>query len=421
MPAISSESLAVRPADQLGAAVGSPSKRVWVERLQLTDFRNYRSLQFNLGPSPVVLTGANGSGKTNLLEAVSLLTSGQGLRRVPYLELARMGATRWTVAARLVTPLGPLNIGTALAEAPLESRRGDQQPGRNPGRIVHLDGARQSGSGTLAHHVEVVWLLPAMDGLFTGPGSERRRFLDRLICGLDPSYRSLLGQFERAMQQRNRLLADGARDGSRFVAFERIMAEAGVAIAAARAVAIAELRAAIGARRNAGIGALFPWAELTLVGTLETELGSQPAVEVEDAYCELLARERERDRTAGRTLEGPHRSDLAVEHGPKQMPAKVCSTGEQKALLIGLVLAHCDVVRQRQHGTAPILLLDEITAHLDPLRRAALLAEIIALDAQAWMSGTDPEAFSALAGQGQFFHLEEGRMTPLFRASEVAP
>jgi DNA replication and repair protein RecF len=411
----SDASLAVRSAeaDRMGAAAASRS-RVWVERLHLTDFRNYRSLQLNLGPSPVVLTGSNGVGKTNLLEAVSLLTSGQGLRRVPYPELARMGATRWTVVARLVTPLGPLNIGTTFAGPPENRRPG--QPGRDPGRIVHVDGAKQSGPGSLAQHVEMVWLLPAMDGLFTGPASDRRRFLDRLICGLDPSYRPLLGQFERAMQQRNRLLADGARDRSRFVTFERIMAEAGVAIAAARAVAVAELVSAIRARRNAGIGALFPWAGLTLVGTLETELGLRPAVEVEDAYCELLKRERERDRAAGRTLEGPHRSDFAVEHGPKQLPAEVCSTGEQKALLIGIVLAHCDVVRQRQRGTAPILLLDEIVAHLDPLRRAALLAEITALNTQAWMSGTDPEAFSALAGEGQFLHLEEGRVAPLDRA-----
>ncbi|MBO0742316.1 MAG: DNA replication/repair protein RecF [Hyphomicrobiaceae bacterium] len=423
MQVASGQSLAVRPADadRTSAAAGSTPKRIWIERLQLTDFRNYRSLHLELGPSPVVLTGFNGAGKTNLLEAVSLLTSGQGLRRAPYPDLARMGATRWTVAGRLVTPLGPLNIGTALATGSPESRRPHHQPGHNPGRIVHIDGEPQSGSGILAQHVEMVWLLPAMDGLFTGPASDRRRFLDRLICGLDPSYRPLLGQFERAMQHRNRLLADGARDGSRFVAFERIMAEAGVAIAAARAAAVAELAAAISARRNAGIGALFPWAELTLLGTLETELSVRPAIEVEDAYCELLGHERERDRAAGRTLEGPHRSDLAVEHGPKQMPAKICSTGEQKALLIGLVLAHCDVVRQRQHGTAPILLLDEIVAHLDPLRRAALLAEIIALNAQAWMSGTDPQPFSALSGQGQFLHLEEGRIACLDRASAAAP
>jgi len=264
------EELAVLPAaDPPGAASGLAPTRIWVERLQLTDFRNYRSLQLNVGPSPVVLTGANGSGKTNLLEAVSLLGSGQGLRRVPYSELARLGATRWAVAARLVTPLGPLDIGTGLAAGPGDGGRLDRQS-RSPGRIVRIGGAAQAGSGTLARHVEMVWLVPAMDGLFTGPASDRRRFLDRLICCLDPGYRSLLGQFERAMQQRNRLLADGARDGARFVAFERVMAEAGVAIAAARAVAVAELVAAIGARRDAGIAALFPWAELALIGTLET-------------------------------------------------------------------------------------------------------------------------------------------------------
>jgi DNA replication and repair protein RecF len=251
-----------------------------------------------------------------------------------------------------------------------------------------------------------------MDGLFTGPASDRRRFLDRLIGCLHPSYRTLLGQFERAMQQRNRLLADDVRDGARFEAFERIMAETGVAIAAARAVAVAELAAAIGARRDAGVGALFPWAELVLVGTLETALAARPAIEVEDDYFALLGRERERDRAAGRTLDGPHRCDLAVGHGPKELPAKVCSTGEQKALLIGLVLAHCDVVGLRREGAAPILLLDEITAHLDPLRRAALFEEVVAMGSQAWMSGTDPEAFAGLGERAQFFRVEEGCVAP---------
>jgi DNA replication and repair protein RecF len=257
----------------------------------------------------------------------------------------------------------------------------------------------------------MIWLIPAMDGLFTGAASDRRRFLDRLISCLHPSYRTLLGQFERAMQQRNRLLADEVRDSARFEAFERIMAETGVAIAAARAVAVAELVAAIGTRRDAGIGAMFPWAELALVGTLESELATRPAVEVEDDYFALLGRERERDRAAGRTLDGPHRSDLAVGHGPKEMPAKVCSTGEQKALLIALVLAHCDVLGQRQEGAAPILLLDEISAHLDPQRRIALFDEIVAMGAQAWMSGTDAEAFSGLVERGQFFRVEDGRIT----------
>jgi DNA replication and repair protein RecF len=412
---VSGEIATARRADVAdpGSMAGASGKRVWVERLRLTDFRNHRSLSLSVGPAPVVLAGANGSGKTNLLEAVSLLTSGQGLRRAPYPELARMGAATWAVAARLNTPLGGIDIGTGLAAAPAADSRPERSGGRNTGRIVRVDGETKSGSGVLADHVEMVWLTPAMDGLFTGPASDRRRFLDRLIGCLHPSYRALLGQFERAMQQRNRLLADDVRDGIRFEAFERIMAETGVAIAAARAVAVAELAGAIGTRRDAGVGALFPWAELALVGTLEAALAARPAIEVEDDYIALLRRERERDRAAGRTLDGPHRSDLAVGHGPKELPAKVCSTGEQKALLIGLVLAHCDLVGLRQDGAAPILILDEITAHLDPLRRAALFEEIVAAGSQAWMSGTDPEAFAGLGERAQFFRLEEGRVTPL--------
>lgn len=392
-----------------GSAPGTdaPRAQVWIQRLQLTDFRNYKSLSLSVGPAPVVLTGANGSGKTNLLEALSLLASGQGLRRAPYPELARVGAQRWAVAARLVTPLQAIDIGTGLAEA------ADGDARRASGRIVRIDGETQSGSGALADHVDMVWLTPAMDGLFTGPAADRRRFLDRLIACFDPSYSPLLGKFERAMQQRNRLLADDVRDGARFAGLERIMADAGVAISAARVVAVAELSAAILARRDAGAGALFPWAELGLVGSLEGALAAKPAIEVEDDYFAQLASSRERDRAAGRTLEGPHRSDLAVGHGPKELPAKVCSTGEQKALLIGLLLAHCDLVCTRRDGARPLLLLDEITAHLDPSRRAALFEEIVAQGCQAWMSGTDVEAFSALADRAQFYRVDDASLCPL--------
>jgi DNA replication and repair protein RecF len=391
---------AFRDADApaVGAACG-----LWVERLSLTDFRNYRSLSLRVGPAPVVLTGANGSGKTNLLEALSLLTSGQGLRRAPYPELVRSGGASWAVAARLNSRLGAADIGTGLAGGP--------DAGPRSGRIVRIDGEDQAGSGALADYVDMVWLTPAMDGLFTGPASERRRFLDRLISCFQSGYRALLGQFERAMQQRNRLLADGARDRARFEGFERVMAETGVAIAASRVAAVSELAGAIAARRN-GANTAFPWAELALSGTLEADLGVRPAVDVEDYYVSLLVDARERDRAAGRTLDGPHRSDLVVGHGPKELPAKVCSTGEQKALLIGLVLAHADLVASRSEGAAPILLLDEIAAHLDPLRRAALFEEIIALGSQAWMSGTEPEAFSALGNRAQFLRVEEGRIGP---------
>jgi DNA replication and repair protein RecF len=378
-----------------------PEPRLWVERLRLTNFRNYTSLGLSVGPEPVVLTGPNGSGKTNLLEAVSLLTAGQGLRRSPFPELACMGSPDWAVAATLRTPLGPIDIGTGLKGT---------ASGPRTGRLVRIDGEDQSGSGVLASHASIFWLTPAMDGLFTGPASERRRFLDRLIPSFDPGYRPRLGQFERAMQQRNRLLAEDVRDPSRFTGFEHVLAETGVAIAAARASAIAELAAAIGVRRDAAAASAFPWAELALTGTLENALATQPAVDVEDAYVASLHAMRERDRAAGRTLEGPHRSDLIVGHGPKQMPASVCSTGEQKALLIGLVLAHADLVRQRRDGAAPILLLDEIAAHLDPLRRAALFDEIVALGSQAWLTGTDLQAFSALENRARFHHVEDGRI-----------
>ena len=217
------------------------------------------------------------------------------------------------------------------------------------------------------------------------------------------------------MQQRNRLLADDVRDGARFEGFERIMAETGVAIAASRAAAVAELRgrhrrcAATPARRASSPGPSWRWS-----GTLEADLATRARRRRRGRLsCAALAGERERDRAAGRTLEGPHRSDLVVGHGPKEMPAKVCSTGEQKALLIGLVLAHADLVGSAATGAAPILLLDEIAAHLDPLRRAALFEEIVALGSQVWMSGTDPEAFAALGNRAQFYRVEEGRVTRL--------
>lgn len=385
----------------ISASAAGP--RAWIEELRLTNFRNYAELAFSAGPGPVVLTGPNGSGKTNLLEAVSLLTAGQGLRRAAYPELTRMGAADWAVAATVQTPLGATRIGTGL----------QHRDGARSGRSVRIDGENRSGSGALAALIDVLWLTPAMDGLFTGPASERRRFLDRIIPSGDPGYRVRLGRFERAMQQRNRLLAEDVREPARFAGLERIMAETGVAIVAARAAAVVELAAIIEARRRAAPDSAFPWATLGIEGTIETELTSRPAVEVEDAYAALLEGARERDRAAGRTLDGPHRSDLVVGHGPKGMPASACSTGEQKALLVGLVLAHADLVGRHRNGAAPVLLLDEIGAHLDPLRRAALFEEIEALDIQTWMTGTDVEAFSALGGRAQFHRIEGGRIAPL--------
>lgn len=373
--------------------------RVWVERLTLTDFRNHVRFTRTFDARPVVLTGPNGAGKTNLIEAISLLAPGQGLRRAPYPEIARKGADAWAVAARVHTPIGPVDIGTGLTGASTASNR--------TGRTVRIDGEPQSGSGVLAEHVEMVWLTPAMDGLFTGAGGDRRRFLDRMILCFDPGYRTRVSHFERAMAQRNRLLEQGVRENARLEGLEVIMAETGVAIAAARAQTVAALATTIEARRDRASASAFPWARLALEGELEAALAERPAVEVEDAYARTLARVRERDRGAGRALDGPHRSDLVVGHGPKDAPARQCSTGEQKALLVGLILAHAELMAERRQGAAPILLLDEIAAHLDAARRAALFDEIVAIGTQAWMTGTDQEAFSALGERAQMLRLGE--------------
>lgn len=378
--------------------------RLWVERIALTEFRNYAATTLACGPEPVVLIGANGAGKTNLLEAVSLLAPGQGLRGAPFADVGRGGGSKWSVAARVHTALGGVDIGTGMQASGASERSG---------RIVRIDGETKSGSGILADYVEMVWLTPTMDGLFTGAASERRRFLDRLILCFDPSYRTRAGRFDRAMASRNRLLADGVRDAAQLEGFELIMAETGVAIAAARAEAVAALAAVIALRRLRDPHALFPWSEIAIEGVLERELATRAAVEVEDRYATVLRQARERDRAAGRTLDGPHRSDLIVAHGPKTMPARLCSTGEQKALLTGLVLAHAQLVAERRDGLAPILLLDEISAHLDEHRRAALFAEIVALGTQAWMTGTEISSFSALVGKAQFLQVDGATVTAL--------
>lgn len=376
--------------------------RLWVERIALTGFRNYASATLEPGPDPVVLVGANGAGKTNLLEAVSLLAPGQGLRGAPFVDLARSGTPGWSVAAKVHTAIGSIDIGTGVQPTPGSPER--------TGRIVRIDGEAKSGSGVLADYVEMVWVTPAMDGLFTGPASERRRFLDRLILCFDPSYRTRAGRFDRAMASRNRLLAEGASGNSQLEGFEIVMAETGVAIAAARAEAVAAIAAVIAARRAREPDGLFPWSDVALEGALERDLSTRPAVDVEDSYVRVLRQTRERDRAAGRTLDGPHRSDLIVGHGPKAMPARLCSTGEQKALLLGLVLAHAQLVAERRDGLAPILLLDEISAHLDEARRGALFAEILRLGAQAWMTGTDVSSFSALARSAQFRRVDNGAL-----------
>jgi DNA replication and repair protein RecF len=376
--------------------------RLFVEELKLTDFRNYASARLALGPEPVVLVGDNGSGKTNLLEAVSLLGPGHGLRGRPYSELCRKdGAGGFAVAAKIVSPQGEVEIGTGLAA---ESRE------ESSGRTVRIAG-KETSAGALGDYVKLVWLIPAMDGLFTGPASERRRFLDRLVLAVDPKMRSPLGRYDRAMRQRNRLFQ--MREGSRalFEGLEEQMAEAGVAIAASRLDAMHRLVTLIERTREArGDDTPFPYSLLALEGRLEEELATRSATEVEDEFRRILSEGRERDRAAARALEGPHLSDLIVIHGPKNAPAEHCSSGEQKALLIGLILAKAELIKDIE-GAAPLVLLDEVAAHLDEARRTALFGEILRLSAQAWMTGTDRDLFTPIAQDAQILAVNRGKIS----------
>ena len=373
-----------------------------VERLRLTEFRSYADLSLDLSPAPVVLYGANGAGKTNLLEAVSLLAPGSGLRRAPYAELGRIGGGgRWAVSAIVRTAAGRVSIGSGPSAKAEDGEAGG-------GRTIRID-QQTRGSQALAEVVEVVWLTPAMDGLFTGSAGDRRRFIDRLIVCFDPSHRGRLNAYERAARQRNRLLELGGRH-SELEGLELQIAETGVAIAAARLDAVERIQGAIAERIERNPRSAFPWTELAVDGRIERQLSEQPAVEVEDGFVRQLVAMRERDRAAARQLEGPHLSDLLVGHGPKALPAKVCSTGEQKALLVDLILSHAELVRRLRGGEAPILLLDEIAAHLDESRRRELFAELVALGSQVWITGTDREPFQSLESLAQFLTVAGGQV-----------
>lgn len=375
----------------------SDSPVLSISRLTLTEFRNYRDLRMLSPARLVALTGANGAGKTNILEAISLLAPGRGLRGVPFEELARQGGTgSWAIAAEIETPLGRLSAGTAWS--------GDPESGDGGSRLVVIDGEVQKGSGALGEHMRLLWLTPAQDRLFAGPASDRRRFLDRLVAASDPEHGSRMLVFEKVMRERNLLLAEPRADAAWLSSLEAQMAEAAVAISAARLIGLEALETHIGEGRGESS---FPWAKLAIEGEIEALVSQKPAVQVEDEYRRILCDSRGLDRAAGRTLRGPHRSDLAVVHGPKAMPAGQCSTGEQKALLIGLVLAQARAVRAGA-GVSPILLLDEVAAHLDWARRRSLLEALAALGSQSWMTGTDAQLFEAIGDVGAVFHVEDG-------------
>jgi DNA replication and repair protein RecF len=392
--------LAYSPDAATGAAPASLAMRphLAVHQVRLTDFRNYRQLRLDCGGEPVVLVGPNGAGKTNLLEALSFLAPGRGLRRARLDEVARRpDATRWAVAATLDTPEGRLAIGTGL------------EPGRDgglPRRTVRIDGRTAASQTALGLHVAAVWLTPQLDRLFLdGPG-ERRRFLDRLVTALHPQHAGDVAAYENALRQRARLLADGHPAGKRdphwFTALEDTLARHGVALAANRADTVQRLDAAA----RLGVGP-FPRASLAMAGEIDGWIADMAAIDAEDRLRAALAASRLRDAEAGTTSVGPHRSDLAVRHLDLDLPAAEGSTGQQKALLVSIALAHARLVALSR-GRPPLLLLDEIAAHLDSERRAALFEEVVALGVQSWMTGTDAELFKPLAGRAQMLRVDDG-------------
>ncbi|HEY2872927.1 MAG TPA: DNA replication/repair protein RecF [Reyranella sp.] len=377
------------------AAPGAAPAPLAVRQLRLTDFRNYRQLRLDCSAEPVVLVGPNGSGKTNLIEALSFLAPGRGLRRARLDEVARRpDASSWAVAATLDTPEGRLAIGTGL-----EPPRGE---GGVPRRAVRIDGRPASSQTALGLHVAAVWLTPQLDRLFLDGASERRRFVDRLVTALHPEHAGDVAAYENALRQRARLLGEGNRDPHWFTALEDTMARHGVALAANRADTVQRLDAAA----RLGVGP-FPRAALAMTGEVDGWIAAMAAIDAEDRLRAELATNRLRDGEAGTTSTGPHRSDLAVRHLDLDLPAAEGSTGQQKALLVSIALAHARLVTLSR-GRPPLLLLDEIAAHLDSERRAALFEEVVALGVQSWMTGTDAELFRPLAGRAQVLRVDDG-------------
>lgn len=367
-----------------------PSRHI--SRLRLSHFRNYASAALDLDGRHLVLVGPNGAGKTNLLEAISLLAPGRGLRGVAFDEVAAQGSDGlWAVAATIETAEGPADIGTGSG-------------GPEGGRRVRINGANARTVEEMSAYLRVLWLTPAMDGLFTGPAGDRRRFLDRLVTTLIPGHSATVSDYEKAMRQRNRLVEEDA-DPRWLAALETQMAELAAAIHFARADSLADLQALAAS----GGGDDFPVAQLALTPLFADREVPDSSAGLEEELRELWTETRRLDRVAGRTLTGPHRVDLEITHAQKQMPAALGSTGEQKALLIGLILAQARLTT-RATGIAPFLLLDEIAAHLDPGRRAALFAALNGLGTQCFMTGTDPMLFEALGDGAQRVTVKDGRL-----------
>jgi DNA replication and repair protein RecF len=374
---------------------------LFLARLRLTNFRSWQGLDARFDASLICIAGENGAGKTNLLEAISLLAPGRGLRGARMGELGRQEegvGLPWAAAGRFETRAGPMEIGT-----------GTDPEGATERRIYRLDGQALRSQAMLAERMAAVWITPQMDRLFQEGASGRRRFLDRLVWALEPGHAREVAAHDNAMAERNRLLAEGRADPAWLAGLEDAMARHAVAVAAARRALMLRLNAELAAGRATGA---FPAARLDITCPITAGLAENPALAVEDALRQGLATDRRRDAAAGGAARGAHKADLSLIHMPKGISAEFCSTGEQKALLVSVVLAHATLIAEAR-GFAPLLLLDEVAAHLDPTRREALFAALAALPAQVFMTGTDAEVFAPLAGFGQVFGAGDGRLFAL--------
>ncbi len=371
-----------------------------VLRLTLNNFRNYHAASLETGAKTIVLVGPNGAGKTNLIEAISFFAPGRGLRRANLDEVAfSEGDGSWAAAAEIEGALGLATLGTGI-ERPLED-------GAAVLRKCRIDREPVGSAAAFADHLRVVWLVPAMDTLFVGAPSERRRFLDRLALAVDAEHGSRVNALERSLRSRNRLLEEARPDTHWLDAVEHETAELAVAVAGQRVETVSRLDGVLASRRASA----FPPAEIALDGWMEKLIPEHPAIEIEERYRAVLRDNRARDAAAGRTSDGPHLTDLKVTYAHKGIAAADASTGEQKALLIGLVLAHGRLIAEMT-GFAPILLLDEIVAHLDPARRAALHVELAQLGGQVWMTGADPALFAEVGDDAMIVEVASGRLEP---------
>lgn len=371
---------------------------LFISSLSLHHFRNHAHTRLTLDASPVVLHGHNGAGKTNILEAISLLMPGRGLRGAKLVELGNLSPTSepWAVAARMLGADGEVQIGTGKGR-PTEA--GTER------REVHIDGQPANAQTDLARHSRILWLTPAMEQLFLESNSAGRKFLDRLVYHFDSEHAAHVNAYESAMRERNHLLEKGNWDEAWLSALEQTMAEKAGSIAASRLATLEKLNQAIGESHLS-----FPKPRLAASGVVENILlENKSALEAEDHFLALLSSTRKQDATAGRTLTGTHRSELIVTHRERGVPAGLCSTGEQKALLLSIILAQSRA-GTRLNGIVPIVLFDEVVAHLDPVKRLELFEEICETRAQVWMTGTDASLFDGIKNRAQFFQVENGKV-----------